>query len=50
MLGIYQFAMHRIAAVDVETCGILLAALADVRFVRPCGAAFVCARTEGVDA
>jgi hypothetical protein len=39
-----------IAAVDAETCGILLAALADVRFVKPCGAAFVCARTEGLDA
>jgi hypothetical protein len=40
-----------VAGVDVDTCGILLAALADVRFVRPCGAAtFVCARTEGVDA
>jgi hypothetical protein len=40
-----------VSGVDVDTCGILLAALVDVRFVRLCGAAtFVYARTEGVDA
>ena len=40
-----------VAGVDMETCELLLAALAEVRFVRPCGAAtFVCARTEGLDA
>jgi hypothetical protein len=39
-----------VAGVDVETCELLLTALAEVRFVRPCGAAFVCARTEGLDA
>jgi hypothetical protein len=39
-----------VADVDVHTCRILLAALAEVRFVTPCGAAFVCARTDDVDA
>jgi hypothetical protein len=40
-----------VAGVDVDTCGIMLAALADVRFVRPYGvAAFVCTWNEGVDA
>jgi len=40
-----------VAGVDVETCGILLAALADRRFVRPCGATrFVRGRTDDVDA
>jgi hypothetical protein len=40
-----------VTGLDVDTCGILLAALADVRFVTPCGAAtFVYARTDGVDA
>jgi hypothetical protein len=38
-----------IAGVDVDTCGILLVALADVRFVRACGAAFVCAQIDCVD-
>jgi hypothetical protein len=40
-----------VSGVDVDTCRILLAVLADVRFQRSGGAAtFVCARTEDVDA
>jgi hypothetical protein len=35
------------ASVDVEMCGILLEALTDARFLRPCGAGtFVCATTD----